>query len=277
MADATLTQPGPHGIPLPSAPRVLGGQVRYQLLLLMRNPRALMAGIVLPGLLLGLRLGQFHHVSPRATGQLAALVAGLIVFGILGTAYLTHAASLVVAREDGVLRRWRATPLPSWGYFAGRIIGTVLIADASALLLVLVAISMAGLHVTAGAAVSLLITATLGALAWAAVGTAITIVIPTAQSTNPVLVLTFLPVLLFSGSIGPVAGLPHWLTAAASYLPARPVVDAASRALSHTGPGIALLSGRDLLILLGWALAGLLISARFFRWNPTRPSHAARH
>jgi hypothetical protein len=37
----------------------------------------------------------------------------------MSVAYLTHAASLVVAREDGVLRRWRATPLPFWGYGHG--------------------------------------------------------------------------------------------------------------------------------------------------------------
>jgi len=273
MADAALTHPA--SVRLPATHRVLPSQVRYQLLLLIRNPRALMAGIVVPALLLGLRLGRFHHVSPHATGQLAALVAGLIVFGILGTAYLTHAAGLVAAREGGVLRRWRVTPLPRWGYFAGRIIGTVLMVDASALVLVLAAVSMAGLHVTAGAALSLLVTATLGALAWAAVGTAITIVIPTAQSTNPVLLVTFLPVLLFSGSLGSVAGLPHWLTMAAGYLPARPLVDGATRALTHTS-GITLLSARDLLILLAWTLAALLVSARYFRWTPTRPSHAAR-
>jgi ABC-2 type transport system permease protein len=278
MADATMTasHPTPGATRLPAVQRVVGGQVWYQLLLLMRNPRALMAGIVMPGLLLALRLGRFHHASAQPAGTVAALVAGLIVFGILGTAYLSHAASLVIAREDGVLRRWRATPLPTWGYFTGRIAATVLAADASALVLVLVGVSMAGLHVTAGMAVSLLIAATLGGLAWAAVGTAVTAVIPTAQSTNPVLVLTFLPVLLFSGSLGDVNGLPQWLTTAASYLPAQPVIDAATRALSHTGPGIALLPVRDLLVLMCWTLAGLLISVRFFRWNPHRPSHAAR-
>ena len=51
----------------------------------------------------------------------------------MSVAYLSHASGLVVAREDGVLRRWRATPLPSWGYFAGRIVATVLLADAAAL------------------------------------------------------------------------------------------------------------------------------------------------
>jgi ABC-2 type transport system permease protein len=261
---------------LPGVQRVLGAQVRYQLLLLMRNPRALMAGVVMPGLLLALRLGRVHHVSGAASAQVATLVAGLIVFGILGTAYLAHASSLVIAREDGVLRRWRATPLPGWAYFAGRIIATVLAADAAGAVLVLAGVAMAGLHVTAGMAVSLGIAVTLGALAWAAAGTAVTTVIPTAQGANPVLVLTFLPVLLLSGSLGAVPGLPQWLITVVSYLPAQPVIDAAALALHHTGAGPAWIPVRDLLILLAWALVGLAVSARFFRWNPHRPAHAAR-
>jgi hypothetical protein len=54
-----------------------------------------------------------------------------------------------------------------------------------------------------------------------------------------------------------------------SYLPAQPMIDAVTRALDHSGP-----SGRDLAVMAGWALAGLLISLRFFRWDPHRPGHA---
>src|ERR1700727_2188179 len=102
---------------LPGVGPVIGNQIRYQLTLLLRNPRTLMAGLILPGALLALQLGRVEHVGQgAATALLAARVAGLVVLGAMSVAYLTHAASLVVAREDGVLRRWRATPLPSWGY-----------------------------------------------------------------------------------------------------------------------------------------------------------------
>ena len=60
------------------------------------------------------------------------------------------------------------------GYFAGRIIATVLFADAAALILVLVGVAMAGLHLTAASVTGLLIASTLGALALAAGGTAVT-------------------------------------------------------------------------------------------------------
>jgi ABC-2 type transport system permease protein len=263
-------------IRLPGLSPVIGGQVRYQLTLMLRTPRTLMAGLILPGALLALQLGRIQHVGQGAAADvLAARVAGLVVLGAMSVAYLSHASSLVVAREDGVLRRWRATPLPSWGYFAGRIIATVLLADAAALILVLVGVAMAGLHLTAGAIGGLLLAVSLGALALAAAGTAVTPLLTSAQGANPLLTLTYLPLIIFSGGFGGLSGLPHWLNTAMSYLPAQPMIDAVTRALQssagQSGPG---LSGRDLAVLAAWALGGLLVSVRFFQWDPHRPRHA---
>jgi len=99
---------------------MVAGQVRYQLTLMLRTPRTLMAGLILPGALLALQLGRVQHLGQGAAADvLAARVAGLVVLGAMSVAYLSHASSLVVAREDGVLRRWRATPLPSWATSPG--------------------------------------------------------------------------------------------------------------------------------------------------------------
>jgi ABC-2 type transport system permease protein len=263
-------------IRLPGLIPVIGGQLRYQLTLLMRTPRTLMAGLILPGALLALQLGRVQHIGQGAAADvLAARVAGLVVLGAMSVAYLTHASSLIVAREDGILRRWRATPLPAWGYFAGRIAAAVLIADAAALILVLVGVAMAGLHLTAAGIVSLLVAATAGSLALAAAGTAITRLIPSAQGANQLLALTYIPLIIFSGGFGGLSGLPHWLNTLMSYLPAQPMIDAVTRALElGTGqPGLSL-PGRDLAVLAAWAVGCLLLSVRFFRWDPTRPRHA---
>ena len=261
---------------LPGLVPVIGGQLRYQLTLLMRTPRTLMAGLILPGALLALQLGRVQHIGQgTAADLLAARVAGLVVLGAMSVAYLTHASSLIVAREDGILRRWRATPLPAWGYFAGRIAAAVLIADVAALILVLVGVAMAGLHLTAAGIVSLLVAATAGSLALAAAGTAITRLIPSAQGANQLLALTYIPLIIFSGGFGGLSGLPHWLNTLMSYLPAQPMIGAVTRALeTGTGQSGLALPGRDLAVLAAWAVGCLLLSVRFFRWDPTRPRHA---
>lgn len=255
---------------LPGAARLLAAQVRYQLLLLARNPRAMILSLAFPLLILVLNSTARHDVGPQLE---TALVAGLATFGLIATAYVSHAIGLVTSRQDGVLRRWRATPLPAWCFFAGKITATALMALASVVIAVAGGITLFHAHVTAGTALSLLVTFTLGALAWAAIGTAVTALIPTAQSAGPVLMLTYIPVILFSGALGSQAGAPPWLSTVTSYLPARPIISGASQALRHSGGGIAFISGRDLAVLAAWAALGVVASFRFFRWDPARPQH----
>jgi len=255
---------------LPGAARLLAAQVRYQLLLLARNPRAMVLSLAFPLLILVLNSTARHDVGPQLE---TALVAGLATFGLIATAYVSHAIGLVTSRQDGVLRRWRATPLPAWCFFAGKITATALMALASVVIAVAGGITLFHAHVTAGTALSLLVTFTLGALAWAAIGTAVTALIPTAQSAGPVLMLTYIPVILFSGALGSQAGAPPWLSTVTSYLPARPIISGASQALRHSGGGIAFISGRDLAVLAAWAALGVVASFRFFRWDPARPQH----
>ncbi|HEX6523037.1 MAG TPA: ABC transporter permease [Streptosporangiaceae bacterium] len=125
---------------LPGFERILPAQFRYQMTLLIRTPRALIFGVLMPALLLALEVGRRHP----GTAALASAVGGLVVFGALSIAYLSYGAGLVIAREDGVLRRWRATPLPAWAYFAGRMTAAVVLADVAGLVVLGVGASMAG-------------------------------------------------------------------------------------------------------------------------------------
>ena len=60
-----------------------------------------------------------------------------------------------------------------------------------------------------------------------------------------------------------------------SYLPAQPMIDAVNHALQHPAGQFGLaLPGRDPVVLAAWALGGLLLSVRFFQWDPHRPRHA---
>jgi ABC-2 type transport system permease protein len=249
---------------LPSSGRLLVAQVGYQLRLLLRTPRALGAGVAVPALLLVLS-------NPKGGGVPAAHLAGLAVLGVTITAWVTHGIGLVAAREAGVLKRWRAAPLPPWCYFAGRITATVLVATAAAAVTVLIGVARYGTHLDAATAVGLLVAVGLGALAWAASATALTGVIPRVDSASPILTLTYLPVILLSGVFGSLSSQPHWLTTLAGYLPAQPMIDAATRALQHTtSPPV--LPGHDLLVLAGWAIIGLVASLVLFRWEPSRPA-----
>jgi ABC-2 type transport system permease protein len=265
------TEPGR----LPGLASLLADQVGYQLRLLLRTPRAVIAGLAFPSLLLLLRSSS-HTGSHVET----ATVAGLSVFGVITTSYLSHATGLVAAREAGVLKRWRATPLPAWCLFTGRILAIGVFSITSTAVTVLVGVTILSVKVSAGAVPSVLAAIAAGALAWAAVGTVATRLIPAPDSASVILSITYLPVALFSGALfGPPGSMPGWLSTLMRYLPAQPIVDAATRALGYTGSGLAPMPARDFAVLAAWAVAGLLASVYFFRWEPQRSTHGrpARH
>jgi ABC-2 type transport system permease protein len=261
--------------PLPAHAPLLLDQVLYQLRLLVRTPRTLVSGMFVPVLLLVLRGSNQAHPS-------AVDIAGLVVLGVTMTAYITHAAGLVAIREAGVLRRWRATPLPAWCYFAGRLVATVVIAASCGAVTVLAGVLFYGFQLSFTTVVPLAVYLILGALAWASIGTAVTAFIPSTESAFAMLAAGYLPIVFLSGAMGSTTVGPDWVPAVMRYFPAQPITDGIARALQVTSSGSLAFSGHDLAVLTAWALAGLLASIRWFRWDPRRmmerrPGRTTRH
>jgi ABC-2 type transport system permease protein len=249
---------------LPSAAMLLAGQVRYHLRLLLATPGALAIGVGLPVLLLvadGAR-----HSRTSVSG-----VAGYAVMGLTMTAWNTHGMRLVISRESGILRRWRASPLPPWCYFTAAIATTALFATLTGAITFGAGVLLDGVHVSAGAAAAGIAVMLLGALAWAGLATALAGIVPTAPTAQPTFVLIYFLVLTVSGAFGTLTALPHWLLSLARYLPAQPLIDAVARAFGHAS-GAPYLPARDVLVLAVWAAAGLLAAVALFRWDPHRPA-----
>lgn len=98
---------------------------------------------------------------------------------------------------------------------------------------------------------------------------------PKGGAAFPVLGLTALPVLTQSGTFGAIGALPPWLATLPRYLPALPVIDAVTQMLRHTSGCPPPIRPPGAATLAAWAVADLLVSARFFRWNPRRPAMPA--
>ena len=240
----------------------LGAQLRYQALLLVRTPRGVFAGVLFPAVLIVLRSGSG---GPRAEPD---LVAALSCLGVLSNAYLTHAVALVTARESGVLRRWYLSPLPASYYLGARVMATVALSAVSTVVLLATAWLVSGFHPSVTGLRGLLGVTSAGAIAWSALGTAASAAVPTVESAQPMLALTFYPVLLLSGGLGADPQQPAWLSGSMAWLPARPLVEAAQGALGTSGTGSATQVWLDLAVLAGWTLGGVLVSWRWLSWMP---------
>jgi ABC-2 type transport system permease protein len=247
---------------MPGVVRLLAAQIGYQARLLVGG-RAIAIGILFPVILL------IASHSPH-TQTTAADVAGYAAFGLTLTAWNTYGVRLVAARESGVLKRWRAMPLPRSCYFLGRILATVAVATVAGAATVAVAVGLYHTHLTASGALGALAAFVLGSFAWAAAATALTAAIPTVEAASPTLMLTYFPVIIVSGLLGGISE-PHWLATIASYLPAQPLGHAVGIALAHSS-GQPLFSARDFIVLGAWAIAGMAIAVVTFRWEPHRPS-----
>jgi len=257
---ATVRLPGPASL--------LAAQVGYQIRLLLSSGRAVAVGIGLPVILLVASKGSARGSHPN--------VAGYTVFGLTITAWTTYGVRLVAAREAGVLKRWRATPLPRWCYFAGAITATTVAAVLAGAVTIAAAVVFYGTHFDAGpatrlttsGALAILAALAVAGLAWAATATALTSLIPTVEAAFPILILAYFPLIIISGVLFSIRE-PHWLSTLATYLPAQPLIDTVTTAVRHAR-GAPFLSARDMIVLAAWAVGGLLTAVFTFRWEPRR-------
>jgi ABC-2 type transport system permease protein len=247
---------------MPSIGRLLAAQISYQARLL-ASGRAITIGVGLPIILL-----IASHASHTQTTD--ADVAQYAVFGLTLTAWNTYGVRLVAARESGVLKRWKATPLPRWTYFLGRILATVVVATIAGAATVAAGVLLYHTDLSVTGALGTLVAFILGSFAWAATATALTAVVPTLEAAAPTFLVTYFPIIVVSGVFGSISE-PHWLSTIASYLPAAPLAHAATAALGHTA-GQSWIPARDLAVLAAWAITGMAIAPATFRWEPHRPT-----
>lgn len=251
----------------PSPRRLITSQFRYHFTLMARTPRALFAGLLLPAIILAMR----GTNAAGDAGQGTDLVAGLAVLGAVSASYVTHATSLVLARDSGVLRCWRLSPLPAWCFFAGKFVATAILSAGCALTTVVIA-SLMGIASAPGRVGLMIVPILIGVLCWATVATAICPLIPGGSAAYPLLTLTYLPVVLLSGTIGQPGDQSAWLRTVTNLLPVRPVLVAATDALKDGQLEIPVQAAA---VLACWTGVAALTGRLLFRWTP-RPARSRR-
>jgi ABC-2 type transport system ATP-binding protein len=124
-------------------------------------------------------------------------------------------ASMVLAREEGILKRLRGAPLPAWTYLAGRF-GSGLVTSLISVG-VIIATAVVFFHVTiVWRAVSYFAAAAdLGMACFFLLGVAVTTALPKSDTALPVAYGTVLPLAFISDVFFPSVHAPRWLYDAA--------------------------------------------------------------
>jgi ABC-2 type transport system permease protein len=233
-------------------------QFRFERKLFWRNPSAAFFNFVLPLLLLFLTATAFSADSK----ELEILIPGIAGMGVLATTFTSLAFNITILRDDGVLKRWRGTPMPAGSYLAGILGSAALNAFAQVLLVVAIGNVFYGVDWPQEPLLLVLFTA-LGVVCFAALGVAFSHAIPNEDAAPAYTNAIFLPVIFISGVFYSADDLPEALKAVAEALPLKHLIDGLSEAIVGGGGD----AGTAALVVGAWTVAGLVLAVRFFRWE----------
>lgn len=252
--------------------------VRAGVRTLLRTPRAAFFTFVFPAVLLVFIDGTASGTVTGAGGRVEAaqyFTPSLAVFGLAFGCYTSLVFTIPRARERGILKRVRGTPVPPSVYLASLIAVGLLSGIASVLVMVVLGVAEFGVHLYPRLLPAAFVTLLVGGLCLCALGLAVSSFVSNAETAPVVANITLLPLAFISGVFASVHGAPEWLSTLASVFPLRHLVDALSATFSPHTTGSGFRPG-DLAVLIVWTLAGARIAVRRFRWEPVAQAGSAR-
>lgn len=241
---------------------------RGLLLIELRHPSVIFWNFAFPVGLLLLNSMIFAGQGDDTSTTVAWLTAGIIVLNIMAGAFLGDSAWLVHVREQGILQRVQATPLPAGALVLAYTAVRLLLVLLQSALIVGVAVVALGARFAPGAALAAGALTLLGALAFMLMGQALAAVAPGVGAATAAANLVHFPLMFVSNLFLPVDLMPAWVAELARWTPAFMLVDLVRPAL--TGAGATQAAALNLVGLTLFGAAGLLIAARHFRWEPWR-------
>jgi ABC-type multidrug transport system permease subunit len=254
----------------PSVLRLLGAQVGYQLRVLVRSPIGSFATLVIPLMVLlavNLLYRGTHLASRGGIAYAQFFTPAMVAFAVVNACYMSVISSTTLARDEGILKRIRGTPLPPWVYMAGRLGAAALVALTSAVVVVAVGALVYDFEIVWSAIPAVLLILALAMFCFCALGLAVTVLVPAADSALPVAWGTILPLCFISDVFMPIDSAPHWLRAIASFFPLRAFADDLEAAFNPV-TGSSALQLHSVEVLAAWGVAATVFALLTFRWEP---------
>ena len=244
--------------------RLFAHQLRAEQLLFWRSKEAALFIFLFP-LLLFVLLGSVYSGRIYGVPAAQALLSGLIGYGCANTAFAGLAITLVVRREQAILKRLRATPLPASTYVAAMLVSTIIVFALQTVALFGLGRAFYGTPFPT-AVLSLILAVIVGAVVFAALGVATASLIRSAEGSSAVVNFILLPMAFLTGAFGPTRHFPPFLRAIGDVLPLKYFIDLVN-AIYLRGHSIWT-RPLDLAVLALWGLGGLIVAVLKFRWEP---------
>ena len=265
----------------PSTLSLVAMQMRYQVLMFLRSPVGMFFTLGLPIIMLVLFNGLFGGGTVdggdgRAWSVQQFYTGGLAAFTAVSATYTNLVNVVPIRRDEGILKRWRSTPVPPGAYLAGWVLGALAIAVLGVILQLTLGVVAYDLTIEPAKVPAMVVTFLIGVSAFAALGLGVAGIVPNADSAPAVANATILPLAFVSDVFIPLDDPPRWLGVIGDVFPLKPFVNAFQNTLNPfvEAPGF---SWSELAVVAVWGVAGALMALKTFTWEPaTRGARRSR-
>jgi ABC-2 type transport system permease protein len=201
-------------------------------------------------------------------------VPGILAAGLFGVSFQTLAIQIAVERDKNVLKRLQGTPMPPSSYFVGKILMVLAMVVLESIVLLAIAGAMGKVTLpdTARAWATFAWVTLLGVTAGSLLGVAFSSIPRTGRAAPATITPVALVLQFISGVYFVFTTQPQWLQHAGAFFPLKWIAQGyrsvflpasyAAQEPAHTWE-----SGRTALVLGAWAVGGLLLALRTFRWR----------
>lgn len=257
--------------------RIVGRQIRYQCLLLLRSPSAPFFTFVVPAMLLVTLDLVYGSRTIPTRGDLEFpqfYLPAMMAFAMVNACYINVINGTTLARQTGLLKRIRGTPLPGWVYLSGRVVSACVVGLLSVLGVWMLSVALFGVDPTWGTLPGTVVLVAAGMACFSCIGLAITPLVPTPDAALPIAYGTMLPLAFVSDVFFPSDTSPAWLQDLASAFPLRPLARSLEANLAPHATGLGF-HWAELGVMAAWTV-GAAVLLLFFRWEPTRAGQGQR-
>lgn len=234
---------------------------RMRVLLAFRNKMFFFFVIVMPFAFFFLYATVFAKSVPAIVGFYLGPVLALNVMG----SFWGLSATLVMFREQGILRRFHVAPITSSDLLASSIVANYVLTLPTVFLELLLARII--FHVPSlGNPFSLFLLISVGIVSFGSLGLVVASVTNTMQETQVLNQLLWLPLIFLSGATFPLAYLPRPVQRFGLFLPATYLVNGLQQTIVNSATPWSRYA--EILSLACWAGLTFFLSAQLFRWEP---------
>lgn len=234
---------------------------RMRVQLAFRNKMFFFFVILMPMAFFFLYAAVFAKSVPRTVGFYLGPV---LSFNVMGS-FWGLSATLVMFREQGILRRFHVAPVSASDLLASSVVANYVMTLPTLICELFFAKYI--FHVPSlGDLFTLFLLATAGIISFGSLGLVVASVTNTMQETQVLNQLLWLPLIFLSGATFPLAYLPVPVQRFGLFLPATYLVNGLQQAIVNSATPWS--RWVELLSLACWAALTFFLSAQLFRWEP---------